>query len=155
MENKKKCYVLIMSESFPKNHIRSGDATDFIEKIKINVKKHTVRGNYQLWKKRVKKINEGNAYLSIRIWSGVPHRSKQNEIMTIEKIGIQKVIFVSFLHNIYSHLIVWNNFLKSPFLIPANDGLSAVDFYAWFFPNPKKGLNVFDGCILHFTDFRY
>lgn len=34
-----------------------------------------------------------------------------------------------------------------------NDGLSVEDFVEWFFGNNKE--NVFEGVVIHFTDFRY
>lgn len=41
----------------------------------------------------------------------------------------------------------------SAYDLAKNDGLSVEDFTEWFF-GCNKG-NVFDGVIIHFTDFRY
>ena len=37
--------------------------------------------------------------------------------------------------------------------VAKNDGLSVEDFVEWFFGNNKE--NVFEGVVIHFTDFRY
>lgn len=37
--------------------------------------------------------------------------------------------------------------------IAKNDGLSVADFVEWFFGSSKS--NVFEGVVIHFTDFRY
>ena len=53
---------------------------------------HTIRTNYQLWEKRINEVQEGNAVLSIRQWSGKPYRSKQTTILNLTKddgVGIQ------------------------------------------------------------------
>ena len=77
---KKKCYTLIISKHFPKSHPRAGEPTEFLQKIEDYDKVHTIRANYDFWKKRFEKIVKGEAYLSIRVWSGVPYKSKQVEI---------------------------------------------------------------------------
>ena len=48
-----KTYVITVSEFFPKTHNKSGLPTGFIDKIGSKIKKHTIRGNYELWKKRI------------------------------------------------------------------------------------------------------
>ena len=59
--SKIKTYVLTVSEFFPKTHNKSGLPTGFIDKIGSKIKKHTIRGNYPLWKKRIDEIQKGNA----------------------------------------------------------------------------------------------
>lgn len=106
---KKKIYVLMLSEAFPKAHNKAGMPTNFKVKFAlgqgcpdcdkpqdlsgVNIsdcngcvnacsipKLHTIRANYPLWEKRIKEIQNGHAVLSIRQWSGKPYRSKQIEI---------------------------------------------------------------------------
>ncbi len=147
-------YVLTVSKQFPKTHKRSGESTGFVESISklfidYNAKKiHTIRGNYELWKKRADKINEGKAVLSIRYWSGKPYNSKQIEILTLAKIGLQKVLFDDYL---YSCLIDEKRVSVSSDKIPENDGLSDSDFEDWF-----KGYDFNKPmAIIHFTNFLY
>lgn len=142
-------YVLTVSELFPKTHKKSGKPTGFLLSIKHYDKIHTIRGNYDLWAKRFEKINKGEAILSVRIWSGKPYQSKQQEIFKYDKkthgIGLQK-------------LEQPNNFVFAPIegkkvpwdLVAKNDGLSFDDFCDWFKVRSDKPM-----AIIHFTDFRY
>lgn len=168
-----KTYVLTISRTFPKTHKRAGRPTYFAEKISVTVsldcltrgdllnfdshelrsKIHTIRANYDLWKKRIDQVNEGNAILSIRYWSGKPYNSKQIEICQLKQgaVGIQKV-------NLYydktAFIRTSNNFLlaeKKWSVLAKNDGLSLEDFTAWF-----KGYDLNQPmAIIHFTKFRY
>jgi hypothetical protein len=104
-----------------------------------------------LWEKRIKEVQEGKAYLSIRKWTGLPYRSPQEELFKFDKshgVGIEKLqlsqfgahfngYFVSTVYDIYKRLAL-------------NDGLSVDDFCEWFY-----GLEGQDLAIIHFTDFRY
>jgi hypothetical protein len=148
-----KTYVLMVSLNFPKTHKKAGEKTYFKEKI-INglaqltgekCKIHTIRLNFNFWEKRAKEINEGKAILSIRYWSGKPYKSKQVEIVQLEKIGIEKLVNPdNFVYAQIGHRITnWN-------FIAQNDGLSFNDFCEWF-----KTKNSEPMAIIHFTDFRY
>lgn len=107
-----KTYVLTVSRVFPKTHARSGEPTNFREKIlsgldrdselvatcfqKPPKKLHTIRANYYLWKKRIDEVNAGEAILSVRYWSGKPYNSKQLRIAEFDKdsgIGVQELKF--------------------------------------------------------------
>jgi hypothetical protein len=145
-----KTFVLIVSKQFPKTHKNSGKDTGFIMAIKNlpNLEKskiHTIRGNYNLWSKRAKEINEGKAILSIRYWSGKPYNSKQIEIKQLQKVGIEKLedptnfVFAP----IEGACIPWGDVAK-------NDGLSFEDFCDWFKIKSKEPM-----AIIHFTNFRY
>ncbi len=150
-----KKYVLIVSEKFPKTHQRSGENTNFIAQIKnalkkhltqekVGIKRHTMRGNYELWKKRIDEIQAGKAYLSVRIWTGKPYNSKQKEILQLTEVGIQKLESWHFFYaidNIESKITTED--------LSVNDGLSCDDFQDWF----KKA--KYPMAIIHFTDFRY
>ena len=144
-------YVLTISQKFPKTHIRSGGETNFYPLILRGKKKHTIRGNYELWAKRFEKIKAGKAILSIRIWEGKPYNSKQIELLTFDNtkgIGIEKILFDDYL---YSCLINNKRFSVGSEMIAENDGLTPNDFENWFrgydFSKPMA--------IIHFTDFRY
>lgn len=145
-----KTFVLTVSKQFPKTHTRAGRDTRFVYNIQRLFsneceKIHTIRANYELWSKRAKEINEGNAILSIRYWSDKPYNSKQVEICRLEKIGVEKLedptnfVFA----RIGDKRINWETIAK-------NDGLSFEDFCEWFKVRTKKPMAV-----IHFTDFRY
>lgn len=141
---------MTVSKVFPKTHIRSGHNTNFVYNIQRlftdKCKKiHTIRANYELWKKRAKEVNEGRAVLSIRYWSDIPYRSQQTEICRLERIGVEKLedptnfVFAP----IGDKAVNWEEIAK-------NDGLSFEDFCEWFKVRTKKPM-----AIIHFTDFRY
>lgn len=139
MENKKlKCYVITVSEHFPSGHRRSGEPTDFVQSIIDGKKIHTVRGNYPFWKKRIDEVINGRAYLSIRVWTGKPYRSKQKEIIQFHQndgVGIQRVEYE-------------RDFME---VVAESDGLTVADFNSWFREvKPKTEM-----AIIHFTSFRY
>jgi hypothetical protein len=143
-----KTYVLMVSEVFPKSHKKSGKPTGFPLAIKHYDKIHTIRGNYELWAKRFKQINEGKAMLSVRIWLGKPYRSKQGEIFRYDyrrKIGLQKLTDPNNFAwaTIDCKQVNWEDVAK-------NDGLSFDDFCEWF-KNPGKEPMA----VIHLTDFRY
>lgn len=140
----KKTYVLIISPRFPKTHKRSGECTDFYSNIMDEVKLHTIRNNYPLWKHRVDEINAGRAVLSVRAWEGLPYRSPQLELIEYSSVGIQQLE--------QTPLCWWvdTEFPASTIDLAENDGLSLEDFEDWFKKPPKEPI-----AIIHFTDFRY
>lgn len=160
-----KTYVLIVSRYYAKKHKKAGEPTYFVEKILKGLGKylaeissefgellipklHTMRGNYELWKKRADEINSGKAILSIRYWSDKPYRSPQVEICQLTKIGLSEFCF----HEFGGCCI--NGFEYGPDKfreIANNDGLSLDDFNEWF--KDRNSYNRF--AIIHFTDFRY
>jgi hypothetical protein len=141
----KKTYILMISEVFPKYHPRAGEPTHFEDKIRSGEKKHTIRKNFEFWAKRTRNINNGYAVLSVRKWTGKPHRSKQKELFRFEKLAVQKIEHESPLLKI--GICPYGIDFET---ISSNDGLSKDDFFSWFKDCPK---NV--DCVIHFTDFRY
>lgn len=140
-----KTYVLTVSEKFPATHPRKGEATDFVMKIARMEKIHTIRGNYQLWKKRADEINAGRARLSVRVWTGKPYRSKQREVLAFEGIGVQcaEITLLGLFIDGTDSDVTFNEIAK-------NDGLDFQDFKDWF-----KGPWVDPKAIIHFSNFRY
>ena len=143
-------YILIISPTFPKDHDRAGQATNFPEQILDGRKLHTIRHNYDHWAARFANIDAGKACLRIVMWSGKPYRSPQTTIKTLyttDGIGLEK------LEATHTGMAVNGKPLQlPPSDIAKNDGLSYPDFYKWFkgsfnFGEPKA--------IIHFTDFRY
>ncbi len=142
-----KTYVLMISKYFPKSHKRAGGPTAFISKIAMGTKKHTIRGNYDLWVKRFEKINRGEAVLSVRYWEDLPYRSKQIEAFVFDisdGIGIQRIVF----RDLYNCMVDGKS---SPVWLDYNDGLNAADFQDWF-----KDYDLSKPmAVIHFTAFRY
>jgi hypothetical protein len=143
-----KTYVLTVSQVFPATHKRKGQPTGFPLAIKHYDKIHTIRGNYELWRKRFEEIHAGRAILSIRVWDGKPYNSPQHEIFRYDNthgIGVEKLEDPtnSKFAPIEGKQIDWQTVAK-------NDGLSFGDFCDWFkvrTPDPMA--------VIHFTDFRY
>jgi hypothetical protein len=144
---RKKTFVIMVSERFPRYHPRAGEPTGFIVQDedgqdKLNPDKlHTIRENAKLWEKRAKKINAGEARLSVRKWTGKPYRSKQKEILSLDKIGTEVINVKS---DRKEDLLILGKYFAS------GDGLSEADFNSWF---DFKLDEVY--VIIHFTDFRY
>jgi hypothetical protein len=146
MIKKKKTYVLMVAKTFQKSHPRFGEPTLFPDHILNGKKIHTIRANYDGWKKKVDAINAGEAILSIRTWSGKPYRSKQEKILELTEVGIECADVICSLQKVN----VIGSFRNRSFEnIPENDGLSKEDFFDWFYQDLK------DLAIIHFTKFRY
>lgn len=160
-----KTYVITLSQVFPANHPKAGMPTNFREKLHKAIrpkdlntwqpKIHTIRANYELWRKRFEQIERGEACLAIRQWTGRPYFSKQVEIARLTKedgIGLQRLRFEPDRDGQY---VWWNfnidgHFSKEEFLAN-NDGLTLRDWCAWFKDyDLSKPL-----AIIHFTKFRY
>lgn len=144
----KKSYVLTVSTTFPAYHPRRGEWTEFTKSILAKTKIHTIRANYELWRKRFEKIDKGEAVLSLRYWSGQPYRSKQSEFKRLQStdgIGLQKLSRPDTYDcaPIDGRGIEWD-------IVAANDGLSFDDFKQWF-RNPGQDPMA----VIHFTNFRY
>ena len=156
----------MLSRNFPAKHPRHGEHTNFDTKLpnavwiehnmsigfpQYGMKLHTIRCNYELWRKRFEQIDEGKACLSIRYWTGKPYHSKQTEICKLTRedgIGLQRLEF-------------YNGCLQQPILssgmtiraesLAKNDGLSFESWKEWFKScDLSKPL-----AIIHFTKFRY
>lgn len=166
MNQKIKTYVLMVSTKFPACHCLKGEPTLFIEKIKDGTKIHTIRSNYELWKKRFEKINKGEAVLSVRSWEGKPYQSKQIEHFVFTKedeIGIQEIFIKDWFRELYYSFQIDDKFFPEKGLsytrwreyyaklIANNDGLTFDQFKNWF---RKYDLNK-PMAIIHFTKFRY
>jgi len=117
---------------------------NFLWNTGLERKIHTVRGNYQLWKKRFVEINNDKAQISIRYWSGNPYNSKQITICNLTKadgIGLQKLRWDD------DGLKIDNNPVNIGD-VAKNDGLAKGDLYD-FLQYDK------DMALIHFSKFRY
>lgn len=162
-----KTHVLTVSRTFPVTHKRKGQQTWFVEQINdvlipialepiFGRKLHTIRGNYLLWSKRIKEVQEGKAVLSLRYWSEKPYNSPQVEFCRLDKnngVGIQKIEFYEDKDGVCTikYPIIDNLAEPSIKTIAENDGLSCEDFKEWF-----RGYDLNEPMgIIHFTKFRY
>lgn len=138
--------ILIVSSKFMKSHPRAGELTHFPVNIVNGTKLHTIRNNYEYWKKIVDEVNRGEASLEIRTWSGMPYRSKQINVKGFYKgqIGIQPCVV-----DADAEVVYVKGSLNTCDYIEASDGLSIEDFWNWF---PKT---IEDACIIHFTNKLY
>lgn len=153
MNQNKKKVILTLCKVFPVNHSRAGEPTGFEDKLKSGEKKHTIRFNAKdVWDERYKGVSSGKKYLSVREWTGRPYNSEQRELARYDRIGLQHITMTYGADDAVPQ--AWVNDKKVPVeLLAQNDGLSVQDFVEWFFGNAKS--NVFEGVIIHFTDFRY
>lgn len=165
-----KTHVLIISENFPKTHKRAGERTNFALSIMKYRKIHTLRANYEYWKKKINEVEEGKAILSIRIWTGKPYRSDQKEIFRLDQsdgVGIQKLQYEA-VHSFSAstittgklNLLGYKPMLHSggkPVIclqidqLAKNDGLSIDDFKEWFSTYDMSKVMA----IIYFTKYRY
>lgn len=172
-----KTYVLNLSQTFPEEHRRAGQPTDFKNKLimalyfdkyccvmekpsNAPVKIHTIRANYELWRKRFEEIERGKACLSVRQWTGKPYRSKQKEIVRLAKvngIGLQKLELKQYgtpeNDANYEYIFIDGKLQNAQFAttLSENDGLTHNDWCGWF-KNYDKTKPL---AIIHFTEFRY
>ena len=164
-------YYLTISPAFPSWHPRKGEPTEFRESISTALgrrkdfvkflKKHTMRANFELWQNRFRKIDRGEAVLSIREWMGKPYAkgSSQREIALLTRedgIGIQKLKLKEVEQD--GQLCILPFVYTDKYTVPVpcrmlaeNDGLSVSDWKEWFRTHDlSKPL-----AIIHFTKFRY
>ena len=156
MDNKvKKKQILTFSRVFPASHSKAGQPTGFEEKLRAGSKIHTIRADKKgVWKKAEEAISEGRKYLSARVWTGRPYNSEQREIMTTGRIGLQSITMTYSVDDPLPE--AWVDGKQVPVeLLAKNDGLSGEDFVEWFFGTKLYSGNVFEGVIIHLTDFRY
>lgn len=163
--------VLTFAQSFPKGHIRAGDATFLMEKIlcglgitmkTLPVHLTNIVNDFQMLLEpddhKYHTIRSGNRWksgdmASLRVWSGVPRRSKQIEFAQVEVKKTREFVSSE------AHVFVdgWN---IGPFhkdnkdlqTIAHNDGLSIEDFISWFSIHPKKTGEGFKGQIISWHD---
>lgn len=161
--SKIKTYNIMLSRVFPTTHPKAGQETDFKPKVMAALngmpcyrkKLHTIRANYELWKKRFEEVERGYAVINLRQWIGRPYRSKTVLIKTLtskDGIGIQKLTFREY-PNYHTPIPIIDDcsFFPSCTVLAQNDGLCLADWFDWFKDYDKTQPMA----IIHFTDFRY
>lgn len=150
----RKKVILTLCRVFPKTHSKANINTLFAVNLFAGRKIHTIRSNEKgLWEQRVKDINEGRKLLCVREWTGRPYNSEQADIKSYVQIGLQHVTMTYGVDDKLPQAWV-DGKPVSVEALAKNDGLRVEDFVEWFFGSVHNG-NVFEGVILHFTDFRY
>lgn len=165
-----KTFVITLSRVFPTTHPNAGKETDFHELLTMALngqttrtiyhskgystilnggKLHTIRDNFPLWEKKIAQIQNGEAVLSIRQWTGKPYRSKQTEIARLsaeDGVGIQRLDLFDLIRP-----TTINGKQVELSTLAFNDGLRFSDWFHWF-----KGYDLSKPlAIIHFTKFRY
>lgn len=125
----------MVSKKFLQGHPRAGEPTNFKEMILKGQKIHTARPGKK-WKQYADEINRGEAYLSLREWTGKPYNSKQFEFARCYKLGVEK-----FWPAVDFNVMDMGEFSE-------NDGLTVSEMKNWF---PVD----FSGYIIHFTNMLY
>ena len=153
----------MIAKEFPQTHYLSGVETGFRKNIVLTVrfpdqflkiKLHTIRGNWPLWRERFQKIENDEAYLSLREWSGKPYRSKMTKIMDLYKsdgIGLEKLTMAQPASIVSPGDKLERFEIVAEDKIALYDGLLIDSFKEWFKDYPDHEPRA----IIHFTDFRY
>jgi hypothetical protein len=159
------------------DHPRAGEPTHFPIKIQIGtkhnlhsemyyevgktafgVKIHTIRENFPLWEKRMKKVNEGKAVIDLFYWEKpggyYTKDNKQIVFATLDKdsgCGVQELIFSPKWGADRINAPMVNNSVLDNTTIANNDGLFTSDYIHWF-----RNYDLSQPfAIIHFTSFRY
>lgn len=143
---------ITLSKVFPASHSKAGSPTGFRDKVLSGSKIHTIRSNYSWWKSKEEKIQKGDMYLSLREWTDKPYNSPQEEWKQVENVGLQR-IRIEYCKDTGCIMTVIDGKAIDPIVTAKNDGLDLSDFVEWFFGSKKS--KVFEGVVIHFTDFRY
>ncbi len=118
-------------------------APDFTEREEYDPKHHTIRSGKR-WK--------AGDMVSLRVWSGMPYRSKQVAIAPDFKIPRVADVEIDIHGNVkIDGTTYWSLFAYSSYLdtLAKNDGLALKDFADWFNPSLP-----FSGQIIFFTDVK-
>jgi len=109
---------------------------------------HTIRQNYEYWKRY-----EGKE-VALFTWEGKPYRSKQKIFCVKRIVSVQVIKFV-----VDSDIpAFWFEFNGEKIKLSKNDGFEKYsDFITWFTKGVLQGYYKRNSemAILHFTDFRY
>jgi len=117
-------------------------------------KLHTIRNNYPLWVKRMKKVHAGKAVIYLCYWKLPGGRfTPGNEAIPFAALdkdsgcGVQELRWLT----TCTAQIRDNAQLVNDIQLAKNDGISVEDFKAWF-----KGYDLSNSmAIIQFTTFRY
>jgi len=109
---------------------------------------HTIRQNYDFWKKY-----EGRE-VALFTWEGKPYRrgSRQKVFCVKRIVSVQEVLFIQkkldYLHN---QFFFSPGVAENVYTMARNDGFEWAGIFLRYFADYKPGKMA----VLHFTDFRY
>ena len=141
--------VLMLANEFPKCHPRQGELTGFAEKFLRGEKIHTCRLNENgHWK-------TGDV-VSVRRWTGMPYRSKQEVVADNVTLRVVPVSFRFYFGFEYFSVelccgVAFKNVSHNLFAF--RDGLDVCDFISWF--SSKEPYSMWCGSCLFFGEARY
>ena len=152
----KKKVIVILSSRFPGYHPKRGQETRFKDNL-MTRKIHTIRAGYDRWKHNLDKVTQGEFALSVREWSGRPYDSPQREIVALkESVGYQRISMSYDPRTGELKAVIDGKPYTDIKRLAANDGLSLDDFREFIFGATRTDTKqLFQGIIVHFTDFRY
>lgn len=157
MGNRAKTVVLMLSKTFPRKHISAGKKTNFQRSLDEGKKIHTIRSGYEAWKHNIEKVQGGTFFLSLRQWVDVPYRSKQEELKILKGrngVGYERITMQYNPETKTVKAVINGRQYIDVRKIAENDGLKWEDFIDWFF-GQGTDRTLFQGVIVHFTNFRY
>ncbi|WP_375560231.1 hypothetical protein ACE193_21375 [Bernardetia sp. OM2101] len=138
-------FPLLFAKHFPPTHKKAGKETNFARKIRTGQKIHTLRRDYAYWSAAVRKVQEGEGYISLTEWEQNKTET-QSEILFLDascKIGLQKVRYSK-------GKFYLNRVRLCVDQLASNDGMLTSDFLRFF-----KTYGHSELALIHFTDFRY
>lgn len=145
---KKTKVILKIAKNFLAYHPLKGQPTNFEMKIKAKDKLHTIRPNYEAWKKKIEKVKNGESELIVEQWSGLPYRSSPELLFKYDDkddIEVSKLTFEE-----GKGFVVNDEIFVSVEVLAKNDGLTVQEFQDWFKIIPTEPM-----AIIHLTGFRY
>ena len=166
--------IMLSAKFFP-GHFKAGGNTDFARKVINGTKKHTVRSNYEYWRIKLEQAKETTGrVVSLRQWEDKPYRSRQQVILDIpasrcnvQRLEIERLMCspledtaksIYFDGYYYFGYIEKGCGLKKVSLseVAKNDGLSPVEFAAFFAPVfDRTKLDRLSFAVIQFGDLIY
>ncbi|WP_338761945.1 hypothetical protein WAF17_16600 [Bernardetia sp. ABR2-2B] len=141
-----KCFQLFIPKSFPKNHKKAGQETQFAKRIITGRMIQVLKKDYAYWLDVVRKVQDGEAYISVVEWE--QNRTEtQREVLRLDassNIEIQKVTFSK-------KFFYLRRVRLCPDELAENCGFNTTtDFKNYYKSFPKSEL-----AMIQFTGFRY
>lgn len=152
---KKRRVMISLSKTFPKTHKRAGVKTFFVRSINNGTKIHTIRTGYEKWKHNLDKVANGTHIVSLRVWTGLPYRSPQEEISQLDDVGYERISMRYDPDTKNVRAVINGKPYDDVKKLAENDGLKWDDFVDFFFGKGAHNATLFQGIIIHFTKFRY
>lgn len=156
--------VVILSKDIFAEGKKASTPSDFARKVKTGAKRHTVRANFDYWKKKIAALQEKGGTLSLRQWTGKPYRSPQETIIEIpaslvevQQLNMVRVTYVEGDNTYYDYLAKIDGERYPISKIAENDGLTEEQFISWFAPffDEVRDYTPLAFAVIHFTTFRY